>query len=169
MSALQGNGSRVLLSGILIFLLSSCGGSSSSKDIEEEVSPVVLEDSAGLLESIGVTSLEGLAEKISDSGAMALTLELTTADPTLKVESVVRLLKQNNRNIEYKKLKDIGVSEELVAKISEIPLSPVALKNMLSLPDSSIFPMPDVTDQAIQLFNTEDLSSKSHPIQKFNF
>jgi len=158
MSALPGNGSRVLFSGVLIFLLSSCGGGSSDKTREEVGTPLVLEDTAGLLENIGVTSLDGLAAKVADSGAMALTLELTSADPALKVESVVRLLKKNNRNIEYKKLENIGVSKELVAKISEIPLSPVALKNSFRLPDTSIFPMPDITDQAIDLFNEEKLS-----------
>ena len=118
---------------------------------------MLLQDSTGLLESVGVTSIDELKAKLSSKSALSLTLELTEADPAIKAESVVRLLKQNNRNIEYQKLKTNGVSDEVIAKIKELPLSPVALKNLVRLPDPQLFPMPTLSQQAIDLFNAEKL------------
>ncbi|MBL7001130.1 MAG: hypothetical protein ISR73_14795, partial [Gammaproteobacteria bacterium] len=138
-------------------LITSCGGGAPGDEKVTEVTPVLLQDSTGLLESVGVTSIDELKAKLSSKSALSLTLELTEADPAIKAESVVRLLKQNNRNIEYQKLKTNGVSDEVIAKIKELPLSPVALKNLVRLPDPQLFPMPTLSQQAIDLFNAEKL------------
>ncbi len=150
---------------LLIFLLSSCGGGGSSK--VEEIDPieeVTLQDSENVLSATGIDSLEVLSSRVAEKGALAFSIELTQANPELQAESVVRLLKKNNRNIEYQKLVIKGIDKPLVDKLKQLRMTPRAVKNLVQLPDQTLFPQ-QVSERAIDLFNQEKLQKLNRKLR----
>jgi hypothetical protein len=139
----------------MIVLLSACGGSGGSNK-EEPAATVTLQDGDAVLANTGIDSLDALKARVAEKGALAFSIELTKANPELQSEAIVRLLKQNNRNIEYQKLVNKGIEKPLVDRLKQLRMTPQAVKNLVQLPDQSLFPQ-QLTRQAIDLFNQEKL------------
>lgn len=148
---------KFLLSFAVLILICGCGGSSSTdvdsnSDDPGEDTSVTLQDDQGVFASIDISSIDELKEKISIMGALALTVEIGNADPNIPTEKIIRLLKENNRNIEYRKLLDEGITTEVIDKLKQLHYSPVAVKQFVELPDPAIFPI-QATDEALTTLN----------------
>ncbi len=144
---------------IIALFLGGCsggGGGSSSNDTPVVTPPVALQDPDGVLSSIGITTADGLKEKISKSGALALTVEIRNESPNISPEKIMTVLKENNKQIEYKKLEAQGVSADVTTRLKQLPYSPVATKQFVQLPDPEIFPL-QASNEALRLLNQEKL------------
>ncbi len=150
---------------LLILLVSSCGGGGSGNNdviVPDEV--VTLQDPENVLSVTGIESLEELSSRVAEKGALFFSIELTQANPEIQAESVVRLLKQNNRNIEYQKLVIKGIDKPLVDKLKQLRMTPSAVKNLVQLPDQELFPQ-QLSEQAIDLFNQEKLQTLNRKLR----
>jgi len=105
---------------------------------------------------VGITTKQELVEKISKDGALALTVEIRNANPDISTEKIIKTLKENNRNIEYQKLQEQGLAAEVIAKLKQLPFSPVAVEQFVELPDPDIFPI-QATEAALELLNQDKL------------
>jgi len=126
-------------------------GACSSDDTTSNATykpPVVLEDPENILSAAGIDDLQALQEHVEEVGPLAFSVSLQQKMPEADVEKTVVLLQRNNRNIEYRKLENLGVSETTLAKLKKLPLSPRELKSMLKMPDPTKVPMPYVTPEA---------------------
>ncbi|SCY14260.1 hypothetical protein [Desulfoluna spongiiphila] len=137
---------------IIACLMVGCGGGGGSHEEPPAASaPVALQDPDGVLASIGLTTNEDVKNKISKSGVVALTVEIRNENPALPTEKIITVLKQNNKNIEYKKLEKQGVSKAVISRLKQLPYSPVATKQCVQLPDPEIFPIQASSDALAQL------------------
>jgi len=134
-----------------LLMLSGCSGGGSSSKTTTELIP--LADENGTFSSIGIKSVDELKSKVLAIGALPLSVEIQNSNPGAKVEDIVKLLKENNRNIEYKKLEKEGVSSSVTSKLKALPYSPVIVKQMVRMPDEKIFPIKNLSDEAVEKLN----------------
>lgn len=157
---------RVLVLSVLAILLTACGksGSGGGKvSPGEVVVPVEMVDADGIFSDIGVTSLEQLEVKVKDDGLIGVIQQVTEANPNIQAEKVVRLLNQNNRNIEYQKILKKEVPTSVVNKLKSLRASPVAVKKMVQLPEFTFMDKQDVSADALEIYNSlrlEELNRK---------
>ncbi|WP_300456178.1 hypothetical protein [Desulfobacula sp.] len=128
------------------------------------VPSVPLADTEGLLASISISSIHELKEKTSTKGALALTVEIGNSDTGTSTEKIIKLLKENNRNIEYQKFIDDGFATEVIDKLKQLPYSPVAVEQFVQLPDPDIFPI-QATDNALAILNQEKLKKLNRKLR----
>ena len=143
---------KLFVISVLMAALSACGGGGGSNPPATDISPVTLQDSDNVLADSGISTLDELTQQVSSKGALAFSVELTQKNPQLQPEAVVRLLKQNDRNIEYQKVRQQGIDAAIVDRLKQLPLSPRVVKSMLALPDPKLFPQT-ISDQALNRYN----------------
>lgn len=161
---------------VLMFALVGCGGSSSSNGGGSET-PVELQDAQGMLSTIGITTVKQLKEKVESIGALALAVEIQNSNKDMTSQKVVTTLKENNRNIEYKKLAVAGVDSTVLEKLKKLNESPIAVENMIQLPDPEVFPIDWASAGAISKLNEIKLKkvnrklklNSQHPISMAEF
>lgn len=159
---------KILLLCSVLAIIASCssgGGGSSNENTNDEGIPIVLEDTDHAFAAIGITNIEELRERISATGALALTVDIQNANDNISSEKIVGLLKANNRNIEYQKLVDQGIDPAVIAKLNKIRFSPVSVEQSVQLPNTDLFPMSNVTDDALALLNQAKLDKLNRKLR----
>ncbi|ACN17838.1 conserved hypothetical protein [Desulforapulum autotrophicum HRM2] len=156
--------SRIFFLFVFLMLVCSCGGGSSSDGDPDSKASVALQDPDGILASVDISTMDELKEKISTKGALALTVEIGNAEQDVSTEKIIRLLRDNNQNLEYQKLLDEGLSAEVVDKLKQLHYAPVAVEQFVELPDPDIFPM-QATDEALAILNREKLKKLNRKLK----
>lgn len=152
---------RTLVSLILLSLLTACGKSGGGSDGKppaeggpvDVTAPVVIMDPDAIFSGIGITSVEELKIKLESVGLINVIAQITSENPDVQAEKVVRLLHQNNRNLEYEKVVKKEVPVAVVEKLKHLRMSPVSVEKMVKLPDFSLLPKQDVSVQALEIYN----------------
>lgn len=152
---------RTLISLILLSLLTACGKSGGGGDDKTSseggsagvTAPVVIVDTDEVFSSIGVASLKELKTKLESDGLIDVIEQITREKPDVQPEKVVRLLHQNNRNLEYEKVVKKEVPVAVVEKLKHLRMSPVSVEKMVKLPDFTLLPKQDVSSQALDIYN----------------
>ncbi|VFQ45323.1 hypothetical protein [Desulfoluna butyratoxydans] len=142
---------RFIIPLMIVVFMAGCGGGNSTEDPPPMDPSVPLQDPDGVLSSIGLTTNKAVKEKVSETGLLGLTVELRNENPTLPTEKIISILKENNKNIEYKKLAAKGVPEGVISRIKALPYSPVATQAFVQLPDPDIFPISASSDALVRL------------------
>lgn len=154
---------KALIFSVLTLLLTACGqsgGGGGEPSVDpgkpgpaEPVEPVAIVDPDEVFTSIGVTSLDELKVKLEDVGLINVIAQITSENPDVQAEKVVRLLHQNNRNLEYDKIVKKEVPVAVVEKLKHLRMSPASVEEMVKLPDFSLLPKQDVSSEALDIYN----------------
>jgi len=143
---------------ILVLLgLGACSGGDGGDMSTENLAPIVLEDEEQVFASVGITNLDTLKKRVDSVGPLALSVEVGNVKAEVEPEQVVRLLKENNRNLEYRKIELKGIDLKVTEALKKIKKSPLQLKQAISLPDLSMFPVQNVTPEALESLNQQKL------------
>jgi len=157
---------KKLLMLTLLVLISACSDKDEKPPVIDPVDKPIeqpieeqISDPNKLMVPVEIKSISELKTRVNKNGALAFTAELREDNPDVSVEQVVRLLKENNRNIEYKKLEAKGLTAEVITKLKKLPISPKVIEKQVQQPDPEFFPMFDwVSDEALTALNEEKLS-----------
>lgn len=138
----------------LIGCSDSAGGGGNNSPAAPTVEPVVeLADPQGVLGSLGITELSELIKTVDEQGSLNFILTAATENADIESEDVVRLLRLNNKNIEYRKVAEEGVEAGVLEKLTALRLSPSEVKQAIKLPEFELIAESEVTAQALELYN----------------